>query len=1393
MKKRYLSLIMFFFTIFIGLKNVNAAIKIGDKYDRIWTCNNGYIGKGCNGTGLRYKGTSDGGLTYYNERDDEVQQWKIYTYYASRNNERHFMYCLDPNASGAAAYRVDRFLGVGDANIYYDLGLMAIMYNGYDENYNTTYNGLSGYDLQVATSIAMRSWTLGLFDYGRNYVSKDHTANYSKIIINQGAIWGSFYHDRLSKFSNRSDCESSNAEESKKCLQNLAFKKYSEFYTESDKNLLFGDNYSGTSKLVHETAYKLFQSAAETAMLYEAEQEKEKEKENNDNNNPKVSITGGSSSVNHTQQYLEYSIIKKDITDEYSIKNVHVTCEDCNKYGITISAGEYYNGSEWVQFSLSDDLIPVTPNGDDIDIRFLVTIPEKEDLCDSVSYNVSFDLIDNAKTTTTEEGGASGSTSTEEDFENTIKVEENLPNAVSLEELTKYEYILLRQWGGGDNLQRFVFKHLLDSSETSEGGGGPVCVSCKNNGGGNNGSATSSTYSNVYESASSSLSQKVISSETEKIECYQEKCAAIEHLPLCTYERDDATINYKDEAEDKIKSCILGKEDAAGNTYQLAESNGGIDNAYCKIFCKEDYANIQFTPIIKDVKCGGYFKLSAHIEGTKDCYTSGGDKSTDYAIGGTQYKEDVKAAQEEMIKAHNEYLEIVAAEKLLDSTVPTVKEYCGDVDECTRNCDIDGDGNYDLNIDTDGDGKADLNIDSNGDKIADAKVDNDGDRVCKDTCNPSEVCDPKNPKPGCCKQSDLVDKNCSSEAEPFSYKKKVESFIVKGTYNAVKPGTQTEEGIVPIVSAGVQEFSYGEESSCTEKYETFDRDAYVKSCLNNSTETDEEKAKEACNDAADDAEEDFKPSYCNLTCSSNGSTKASVKEELANKKVEVLNKIALGKEHFDKAINMYNSCTTGWKNEFKFGHEIWFDYAEEQYMKLLGEDQKKLVTVDGSQTEESKIEICTGETNEQYQCSTDVIELEKPDEVNLDQYGYNSSYENAFNKVAFTVCDNKTGECNNDGVPVSIAKFIHIGVSKKADYITPTVFYQIDNTSKITSQSESPSPNATLVPLENGLPISAKSTGTDWFKLSLRGLGEFYNNGKLGRIFDIGGENEENSVGHYLYQNGTTVDDNGNVVESVKGWNTEYGIGQDGEYYCVFENACRDPGCPNCDPVCDPPTDIGTPECGWKECPECIVTCVNCLFNLNELQLSFKSISTTKFNSANRAIGYNWDVNTTLSSLKLISSKASKTIEEITQMNETIYQDNQDGSSGSPNKDSSNASLGFSIRMTPEVTSYIRDYNDKIEAQGIGGYANDSLTCYDYDGFNGILCYSDFLDELIDAYDDKGLITVRNRTEEGQRESNPNSDGYWTFWEDYKKPECALDDPSYPNCSTSVIGGPAWK
>ena len=345
--------------------------------------------------------------------------------------------------------------------------------------------------------------------------------------------------------------------------------------------------------------------------------------------------------------------------------------------------------------------------------------------------------------------------------------------------------------------------------------------------------------------------------------------------------------------------------------------------------------------------------------------------------------------------------------------------------------------------------------------------------------------------------------------------------------------------------------------------------------------------------------------------------------------------------------------------------------------------------------------------------------------------------------MAYTVCD--TTGCKVVNESVSQARFVKKEVEKKQDYITPTAFYQIAANGKITVNGDYTGNKVQLEALLNGLPVSTNTVGGGVFRLMIEDLGEFYDEKEgTGRLIDFNGDREENSV---AYNNGANT--------------------FDGNYTCRYESPCKPKDCPNCTFEC-----IGD-SCEWKQCTgdSCEVACNGCIINLDELNIIHKTISTTNFHAANRTFGYNWITTSNLESLKLLNKKAEKTITEIEDVNEMVY-----------DKTGDDSELAFSIKMTPDVINTIKEYNKKHTKDG--GYINDSLTCYDatIDGktYKNIYCYSDLIDELVDKYDD--AITANNRLEnnESKRKSETESSGYWTLWSGYVYNE-------------SVLGGPSWK
>ncbi len=723
-------------------------------------------------------------------------------------------------------------------------------------------------------------------------------------------------------------------------------------------------------------------------------------------------------------------------------------------------------------------------------------------------------------------------------------------------------------------------------------------------------------------------------------------CKTELETPICSEDEDDAIATVK--GPDKIKTCVLDNEDDAGNSYQFTTAAGGVSNSYCNVFCKEDYAQIKMNPIIKDVKCGGYFKLTSHVEGTKTCYTGG--NTADKSINKAQFIKDIIKAQEDMITNLNTYNNYKAALANVGTTSNNCKSCCGG-------------GTY-----------------TNAITPKDYLTDSEGKTVVDANGNPIKT-----------------DKTYT------------EYYITSKNNNTgeIKVSSRTTNHVT--------ESNNGTSGTCT----TCEEDD--KTCV----------------------------PTCDTSCSS-GSV-SDLKKSLSETMKDALEAYNKAYGAFQKALSDYNACTTGWINSFLFEQKLRYYYDENHgkdnenytpYYDLISKDEYKdlqYLEKNGNEEVKTTITICTGNTDEQYGClQKDKYEFSFSSEESL------SVSNDVFKGMNYTICDTVNG-CNNVSKLTSQATFVKKEVEKKQDYVTPTAFYQIAANGKITVNGDYTGNKVQLEALLNGLPISTSTVGGGVFRLMIEDLGEFYDEKEgTGRLIDFNGDREENSI---AYNNGANT--------------------FDGNYTCRYESPCKPKDCPNCTFEC-----IGD-SCEWKQCTgeSCEVACKGCIINLDELNIIHKTISTTNFHAANRTFGYNWITTSNLESLKLLNKKAEKTISEIEEVNEMVY-----------DKTGDDSELAFSIKMTPDVINTIKEYNKKHTKDG--GYINDSLTCYDatIDGktYKNIYCYSDLIDELVDKYDD--AITANNRLEnnESKRKSETESSGYWTLWSGYVYNE-------------SVLGGPSWK
>lgn len=481
-------------------------------------------------------------------------------------------------------------------------------------------------------------------------------------------------------------------------------------------------------------------------------------------------------------------------------------------------------------------------------------------------------------------------------------------------------------------------------------------------------------------------------------------------------------------------------------------------------------------------------------------------------------------------------------------------------------------------------------------------------------------------------------------------------------------------------------------------------------------------------------------------------TKADLKKLVENLRDDYKRKMNNAHNNLIKAIGEYNSCTT-WTNDFKFSQKIKWYYDEirqdeeengkpndvvkrkdAEYFNMVAEKDRYLKPegeINPSLTEE----YCLGIVGNNYDdCS-------------------NTKYhkEEVFKNVNFTVryIDNNGNVKDNvETKAVSQAKFVKKSVSKSQKYKTPDDLYAttVPDGHIILNKAYENSSTIQYEPII-GLPTAFNLVGGGDFELNIEDLGEFYDSGNVGRIINYVGndESKENTVAYAL---------NAKNKDSFNG-----------NYKCHYYSKCNP--CPNCE------TDSSYK---FHFCKKCDARCINCLFDAYNMNLNFKVISSTNIKDqiANnqRVFGYNWDITNTYEAYQYIKGKASDTLDEIALENEQIY-----------DKDTSGDNLAFSVVMTPKMTKYIRNYNKEIEDNEQGSYNNDSITCYDYEGYKNIICYSDFLDELSDNFSDNEVGFNENRAPKGDRVNNPNGNGYWTLSDKYN------DYKNEPN----IIGGPSWK
>lgn len=243
-----------------------------------------------------------------------------------------------------------------------------------------------------------------------------------------------------------------------------------------------------------------------------------------------------------------------------------------------------------------------------------------------------------------------------------------------------------------------------------------------------------------------------------------------------------------------------------------------------------------------------------------------------------------------------------------------------------------------------------------------------------------------------------------------------------------------------------------------------------------------------------------------------------------------------------------------------------------------------------------------------------------------------------------------------------------------------------------------------------------------------------------------------------------------------------------------------------CDPCPDCPTDC-EPPCEFDDCPEgdCPVECENCLFKDGNLNVDFRPVTNNNINPNNRPLGNNWAVDdptitlhpdtSILTGVKLDSAmelKAIVTTYEIQEDGELIY-------------DSTiNDNQTLKVTLDRALLNDIKAANSLAEATG--GYASNTLACYDYTigskVYKNVFCYSTFLDELIQNHGTNFEFTIPDggqRLEtQTERENNSLGSKYWKTWVQADKTKwdvmtnygIVANDEGF---GTVLNVGPSWK
>lgn len=379
--------------------------------------------------------------------------------------------------------------------------------------------------------------------------------------------------------------------------------------------------------------------------------------------------------------------------------------------------------------------------------------------------------------------------------------------------------------------------------------------------------------------------------------------------------------------------------------------------------------------------------------------------------------------------------------------------------------------------------------------------------------------------------------------------------------------------------------------------------------------------------------------------------------------------------------------------------------------------------------------------------------------------------------------------CGTKEIKVGKAKYVKQEMNVEGKYITPTQFYTIYPTGAIVvadKNKEDSIENSSE--LTNLLPVGLGTRqGIYNYVLRIKNLGEYYDDpGKYGRLW--GADDSVVVTVMEEAENGENCSETGALTSSTIINNKLF---KEGAYVCSYKVNC--PDCPvECDPTCK------NPDCPTNDCP---VECENCVYTNNSTNIGYRPITPSDINPNDRELGVNWkyDENSISTGLEL---KAYATTKEIEESGETIYDINYEDNNSSEE-------FSMQVKLTASTINFIKNYNEQNVNKG--GYANNTLKCYDHTGNDGITydniyCYSTFLDELIEetggpnssgGSDNVKIVGGTRYFDENDRKSKTSISGYWTTWSEATGRGWTITTThgiDYYKKNYKEIGiGPSWK